>query len=60
MVLVPATMSMLGRWNWWLPAWMDRVLPQISVDLPARVEGDLVAQHAPAPSDEDDRTLAGV
>jgi len=32
MVLVPATMSMLGRWNWWLPAWLDRVLPGVSVE----------------------------
>lgn len=27
MVLVPATMSLLGRANWWLPTWMERVLP---------------------------------
>ena len=27
MVLVPATMSLLGDWNWWVPGWLDRVLP---------------------------------
>ncbi len=27
MVLVPATMKLLGRANWWLPGWMDRRLP---------------------------------
>ncbi|GAB7003646.1 MMPL family transporter [Nocardioides sp. AN3] len=32
MVLVPATMSLLGRWNWWLPAWLDRLLPTVSVE----------------------------
>jgi hypothetical protein len=32
MVLVPATMALLGRWNWWLPRWLDRVLPGVSVD----------------------------
>jgi RND superfamily putative drug exporter len=32
MVLVPATMAMLGRWNWWLPTWLDRILPGVSVD----------------------------
>jgi RND superfamily putative drug exporter len=32
MVLVPATMTMLGRWNWWLPTWLDRILPGVSVD----------------------------
>jgi RND superfamily putative drug exporter len=25
MVIVPATMTMLGRWNWWAPRWMKRV-----------------------------------
>jgi RND superfamily putative drug exporter len=32
MVLVPATMAMLGRWNWWLPAWLDRLLPTIEAE----------------------------
>ena len=29
MVLVPATMSLLGRANWWLPRWLDRGLPRV-------------------------------
>ena len=32
MVLVPATMALLGRWNWWLPGWLDRILPGVSVE----------------------------
>ncbi|MFF8267961.1 MMPL family transporter [Streptomyces sp. NPDC016562] len=28
MVLVPATMTLLGRSNWWLPKWLDRILPR--------------------------------
>ncbi|MCM1976024.1 MMPL family transporter [Streptomyces sp. G1] len=28
MVLVPATMTLLGRSNWWLPRWLDRLLPR--------------------------------
>jgi RND superfamily putative drug exporter len=32
MVLVPATMTLLGRWNWWLPAWLDRLLPTIEAE----------------------------
>lgn len=32
MVLVPATMELLGDRNWWLPAWLDRLLPTIHVD----------------------------
>jgi len=27
LVLVPATMKLLGRSNWWLPGWLDRMLP---------------------------------
>ena len=32
MVLVPATMELLGDRNWWLPAWLDRLLPHIRVE----------------------------
>jgi RND superfamily putative drug exporter len=28
-LLVPATMVLLGRWNWWLPPWLDRLLPHL-------------------------------
>ncbi|MFF7179080.1 MMPL family transporter [Streptomyces sp. NPDC008121] len=31
-LLVPALMHMLGGANWWLPAWMDRWLPRISIE----------------------------
>ena len=34
-VLVPAIMLVLGRANWWLPGWLDRVLPHVSVEGPA-------------------------
>jgi RND superfamily putative drug exporter len=32
MVLVPATMELLGDRNWWLPAWINRILPKIDVE----------------------------
>jgi RND superfamily putative drug exporter len=32
MVLVPATMALLGKANWWLPAWLDRTLPRLTVE----------------------------
>ena len=32
MVLVPATMELLGDRNWWIPKWLDRVLPRINVE----------------------------
>jgi RND superfamily putative drug exporter len=50
MMLVPATMELLGDKNWWLPRWLDRLLPHLDVeghleaddDTEARPEGDLV------------------
>jgi putative drug exporter of the RND superfamily len=32
MVLVPATMALMGDANWWLPRWLDRILPHIDVE----------------------------
>jgi RND superfamily putative drug exporter len=32
MVLVPSTMEVLGNANWWLPRWLDRVVPAISIE----------------------------
>ena len=35
LVLVPATMYLLGRANWWLPGWLDRLLPHFDPEGPA-------------------------
>ena len=32
MLLVPATMELLGARNWWIPKWLDRLLPRIDVE----------------------------
>jgi RND superfamily putative drug exporter len=32
MVLVPATMSLVGNANWWLPNWLDRILPHLDLE----------------------------
>ena len=32
LILVPATMELLGDKNWWLPAWLDRLLPVVHVE----------------------------
>ncbi|MDA3041087.1 MAG: MMPL family transporter [Actinomycetota bacterium] len=32
MLLVPATMELLGAKNWWLPRWLDRILPDLNVE----------------------------
>ena len=31
-ILVPALMHLAGRANWWLPGWLDRILPHLSIE----------------------------
>jgi len=31
-ILVPATMRLVGEWNWWLPKWLDRILPTVELE----------------------------
>jgi uncharacterized membrane protein YdfJ with MMPL/SSD domain len=40
-VLVPATMELLGDRNWWLPAWLDRLVPNVAVEGPTAETVDL-------------------
>jgi RND superfamily putative drug exporter len=35
MVLVPAVMQLLGRANWWIPRWLDRMVPRLEREQPA-------------------------
>ncbi|MET0452184.1 MAG: MMPL family transporter, partial [Mycobacterium sp.] len=44
LILVPALMAMFAQWNWWLPAWLDRILPSVDFEkpLPKADIGDLV------------------
>jgi len=35
MLIVPSTMELLGARNWWLPRWLDRIIPNL------RVEGEM-------------------
>jgi RND superfamily putative drug exporter len=32
MILVPATMELIGAANWWVPSWLDRLLPGIHIE----------------------------
>jgi putative drug exporter of the RND superfamily len=32
MLLVPATMELLGDKNWWMPKWLDRIVPHIALE----------------------------
>jgi RND superfamily putative drug exporter len=56
LVLVPATMELLGDRNWWLPRWLDRLLPHVNVErkpatpvpAPATADGTGVDSHPDA------------
>jgi RND superfamily putative drug exporter len=45
MILVPATMELLGARNWWIPSWLDRILPNI------QIEGHVTEEHQTEASD---------
>jgi uncharacterized membrane protein YdfJ with MMPL/SSD domain len=32
LILVPAAMKLMGNWNWWMPSWLDRALPDLSFE----------------------------
>jgi RND superfamily putative drug exporter len=49
MLLVPATMELLGDKNWWMPRWLDRIIPKLNVDGPAHDTAPSVTDDDPAP-----------
>jgi len=54
MVIVPSTMELLGDANWWLPKWLDRILPHLDVGGAGDESVDLTD------SDEHEPVAAGV
>ncbi|MEU7763873.1 MMPL family transporter [Nocardia sp. NPDC049190] len=32
MVLIPSLLVLMGKWSWWMPTWLDRILPDIDVE----------------------------
>lgn len=50
MLLVPATMELLGGHNWWMPRWLDRLLPRLDVEGSASTSADVVADAHPGGS----------
>jgi RND superfamily putative drug exporter len=43
MVLVPATMELLGSANWWFPKWLDRIVPRLHVEASTDVDNEMAA-----------------
>jgi putative drug exporter of the RND superfamily len=40
MVLVPGVMQLLGKYNWWIPDWLERMLPSLDVERVATASAD--------------------
>ncbi|HTN99840.1 MAG TPA: MMPL family transporter, partial [Microthrixaceae bacterium] len=53
MLLVPATMELLGDKNWWIPKWLDRLLPNINVEGPVDIEAELAAEGVDLTSEDE-------
>ncbi|HEX5988781.1 MAG TPA: MMPL family transporter [Solirubrobacterales bacterium] len=32
LILVPAAMKLMGAWNWWMPSWLDKLIPDFSFE----------------------------
>ena len=53
LILVPATMELLGDSNWWIPKWLDRILPTVRVEPAEDLDAEL------AQLDEEEKERAG-
>ncbi|MET0159377.1 MAG: MMPL family transporter [Acidimicrobiales bacterium] len=59
MVLVPATMALLGDANWWLPRWLDRWLPHLDLEGTSEpAEAQPLPVTAPDEDEEEERVAA--
>ncbi|MEU7035292.1 MMPL family transporter [Streptomyces sp. NPDC046237] len=64
-LLVPALMHMLGGANWWLPRWLDRRLPRISIEPPesravADARAKIPTQRVTVPTAEDENSVRDI
>lgn len=46
LLLVPAVMTLVGEKGWWMPKWLDKILPTINVEGEMPVKPDTVAEPA--------------
>jgi putative drug exporter of the RND superfamily len=53
MILVPATMELLGDANWWLPKWLDRILPRIQIEGEEQVVSHVIETTPPEEAPEE-------
>jgi RND superfamily putative drug exporter len=60
LLLVPATMELLGDRNWWLPNWLGRILPRIHIEAPADLDAELAQLDEEQRTKDEERTKADV
>jgi RND superfamily putative drug exporter len=53
MVLVPATMELLGDANWWLPRWLARILPRFEIEGEEAVVSHVLEETGGLPAEEE-------
>jgi putative drug exporter of the RND superfamily len=51
--MTPATMELLGDRNWWLPRWLDRILPNLDVEGHAEPLPEDEGEREPTPADRE-------
>ncbi|MEU5485232.1 hypothetical protein, partial [Streptomyces mirabilis] len=51
MAFVPAVLALLGKAAWWMPHWLDRILPKVDVEGEGLVHQSAVAPAPPAHDD---------
>jgi len=56
LIIVPSVMYQFGRANWWMPGWLGRILPKVSVES----EEDAEFEAAEIDDIPDDELLADV
>lgn len=59
MSLVPATMFLMGHTTWWMPKWLDKLIPQLDIEGTA-LEEEWERKHAAASSEAEDKAAQPV
>ncbi|QRP97605.1 MMPL family transporter [Corynebacterium sp. FDAARGOS 1242] len=59
MSLVPATMFLMGHTTWWMPKWLDKLIPQLDIEGTA-LEEEWERKHAAASREAEDKAAQPV
>ena len=51
MTLVPALLTVLGERSWWIPGWLEKILPNITIESPGERAASRTAAARGQPAD---------